>query len=190
MYRKYLSYNIRQDLIAKELDVYENSSIEEKKLKFYPLKISNSFIDRLFNNYYTEEYTEHFYDADPKFNIEEYNKAYRYKYRFSSIPENQISKYREAYLSCIKQRDEFENTRLTTCLWIEVFGDGIWHLTQEEVDKIAKRNLKWTKRTSCSPKGRLFWAKKDDYILIYYYGRDFNEVDFWWVLKRRKKKIK
>lgn len=153
--------NIRQDLIEEELyfpDTEESSELM-RGLKFKPLKPSNKFIQRLFNNYYVEEFTEHYYDASPS--------------------------------RCITDDvEEYEEERLRFCTWIEVYGKGIWKASQRWVDNTAKQNLVWTKRNGQSYNGRLFWVQRDEFILIYYYGRDFNEMDFWWVLKKRKRSLR
>ena len=67
--------NIRQDLIQKELEKGCTNG-----LTFRKLKPSNRFIDKLFNNYYVTEHTEHFYDSEPKYNDEEFNMYMDYDY--------------------------------------------------------------------------------------------------------------
>lgn len=59
-------------------------------------------------------------------------------------------------------------------------------MTQSSVDKIAKRIMKSIKRAPVSYNNRLFISKKDDYIYIYYFGRDYNQVDYWWVMQQKK----
>ena len=39
-----------------------------------------------------------------------------------------------------------------------------------------------------SIKKRLYYSRKDEYILIYFYGRDLWYSDFWFIFKRKDKK--
>lgn len=75
--------------------------------------------------------------------------------------------------------------RLTYLVWIEPYGEGIWNMSQATADKVARNSLKYVRKTNVKKDGRLWIAYEDDYIFIYWYGRDFMEVDYWWVMKRR-----
>lgn len=127
---------IRQDLIEKELN-YTNRNYK----KFKP---SNCFIDWLFRHYYTEEFTEHYYDSE----------------------------------------DEFKD-RMTFLTWIEPYGEGIWNMSQSHADNVARDALKYVRSTNVKKDGRLWIAYEDDYIFIYWYGRDFMKMDYWWVMRRK-----
>lgn len=78
--------------------------------------------------------------------------------------------------------------RLTYLVWIEPYGEGIWNMSQATVDKAARNSLKYVRKTNVKKDGRLWIAYEDDYIFIYWYGRDFMEVDYWWVMKRKYKR--
>ena len=67
--------NIREDLIKKELEDTHNRGIT-----FRRLKPSNRFIDWLFNHYYVDEHTEHFYDSEPNYDDEEFKMYMDYEY--------------------------------------------------------------------------------------------------------------
>ena len=75
--------------------------------------------------------------------------------------------------------------RLTYLVWIEPYGEGIWNMSQATADKAARNALKYVRKTNVKKDGRIWIAYEDDYIFIYWYGRDFMEVDYWWVMKRR-----
>lgn len=155
---------IREDLIQKELgrDINEGFTYGYKKL-------SNKFIDWLFRHYYTVEMCENFYDSSPNSdNINWDNLEDRKKYK--------------------ELEREYEQTRLEFCNWQDPWGDGIWNMTQENVDAFSRLYLKYLKKSSISLKGRLFFAQKDDEIRIYWYGRDFDYLDIWWIFKEKGKK--
>lgn len=138
--------DIRQNLIEEEL----NRGFREP-FNFKQLNPTSRFISWLFNHYYTQEFTEHFYDY-------------------------------EGYMrECVGESYD----RLTINNWIEVYGNGIWEQSQKDTDRISRERLKSTKRISISYKGRLFWAKEEDCIYIYYYGRDYAYKDYWWIMKRK-----
>ena len=71
--------------------------------------------------------------------------------------------------------------------WIEVYSNGVWGISQKDVDKISKEHLKNIKRCGVSYNGRLYIAEKEDSIFIYYYGRDFALVDYLWIFKRKER---
>lgn len=108
-------------------------------------KLSNSFIDWLFNHYYTVEFSIHYFDM---------------------IDENTG-----------KHRLDFRN-------WIDPYGKGIWHMSQKSVDKMSKKMLKDIRKRSICKRERVYVAEKDDYVLIYWYGRDVFEEDYWWVFRK------
>lgn len=69
--------------------------------------------------------------------------------------------------------------------WIDPYSEGIWGMSQSDVDKISRQHLKNTKKCGISYNDRLYIAKKDNQIFIYYYGRDFAQVDYWWIFEKR-----
>lgn len=178
---------IRNDLIEKEL---HGNGTED--LTFRRLKPSNKFIDWLFRHYFARELTERFYDSELDYDDEEFNmymdylyvhkqkEDYRYSKKLHTIKELEV-----AYKSILKQQEEYEEHRLNFINWIEPYFDGNWGMTQSSVDKIAKRIMKSIKRAPVSYNNRLFISEKDDYIYIYYFGRDYNQVDYWWVMQRK-----
>lgn len=204
--------NIRQDLIQKELERGCTNS-----LTFRKLKPSNRFIDKLFNHYYVVEHTEHFYDSEPEYDDEEFNMYMDYDYihhridpvsgtaffntilnseeivkeqenfRFSK-EEHTMEELKQAYDKIIQQRKDYESHRIEFNNWIEPYSEGIWRMFQKDVDKISREHLEDTKKCSASYNGRLYIAEDEDSIFIYYYGRDFAMVDYWWIFKRRRRK--
>ena len=200
--------NIRQDLIQKELYWTYRDELTYRKLK-----PSNRFINKLFNHYYVVEHTEHFYDSEPEYDDEEFNMYMDYDYihhrinpasgtalfntilnseeiakeqgnfRFSE-EEYTMEELKQAYDKITQQRKDYESRRIEFNNWIEVYSDGIWGMSQKDVDKISREHLKSIKRCGVSYNGRLYIAEKEDSIFIYFYGRDFALVDYWWIFKR------
>lgn len=200
--------NIRTDLIEKAL--HTNGT---EDLVFRQLKPSNRFINWLFRHYFVREFTEHFYDSEPDYDEEEFNMYMDYLYmhkqikpfgtsllktilnideikekqddfRYSQNPHS-IEELETAYKNILKQREEYKEYKLVFNNWIEPYFDGNWGMTQSYVDDIARRTINSIKRTAISYNGRLFISEKDDFIYIYYYGRDYKEVDYWWVMQRK-----
>lgn len=204
--------NIRQDLIQKELERGCTN-----RLTFRKLKPSNRFIDKLFNHYYVVEHTEHFYDSESEYDDEEFNMYMDYDYihhridpvsgtaffntilnsekivkeqeglRFSK-EEHTMEELKQAYDKITQQRKDYESHRIEFNNWIEPYSEGIWRMSQKDVDKISREHLEDTKKCSASYNGRLYIAEDEDSIFIYYYGRDFAMVDYWWIFKRRRRK--
>lgn len=201
--------NIREDLIKKELEDARNQGIT-----FRRLKPSNRFIDWLFNHYYVDEHTEHFYDSEPNYDDEEFKMYMDYEYIHKRINSksatsvfntilhmDEIAEQKEnfryseevhtveeleaAYKKIIKQREDYKPRKLEVNNWVEVYIDGNWGMSQKTVDRIARNHLESTKKCSVGYNGRLFIAEKDDIIFIYYYGRDFAEIDYWWIFKKK-----
>lgn len=71
--------------------------------------------------------------------------------------------------------------------WIEVYSNGVWGMSQKDVDKISREHLKNIKRCGVSYNGRLYIAEKEDSIFIYYDGRDFALVDYLWIFNRKER---
>lgn len=201
--------NIREDLIKKELEDTHNRGIT-----FRRLKPSNRFIDWLFNHYYVDEHTEHFYDSEPNYDDEEFKMYMDYEYIHERInsksatsvfntilhmdeiaeqkenfryseKEHTMEELEAAYKKIIKQREDYAPRKLEVNNWVEVYIDGNWGMSQKTVDRIARNHLESTKRCSVGYNGRLFIAEKDDIIFIYYYGRDFAEIDYWWIFRKK-----
>ena len=112
---------IRPDLIAKELSSAENRFL----CKFHEQKITKRFLDKLFNQYFVQEYTIHFYDSEP-----EYPKNHPYDDPWLKTSEGRVFDR--------KLWRDYEERRMTFNNWIDVFGNGIWGLAQKETDKIKK----------------------------------------------------
>lgn len=164
---------IRPDLIAKELSSAENRFL----CKFHEQKITKRFLDKLFNQYFVQEYTIHFYDSEP-----EYPKNHPYDDPWLKTSEGRVFDR--------KLWRDYEERRMTFNNWIDVFGNGIWGLAQKETDKIAKDSLKDIRKWPISKKGRFFLAEKGDFLYLYCYGRDFKGEDYWFVLQKRNSKNK
>lgn len=91
-----------------------------------------------------------------------------------------VVEHTEHFYDSVSHGIEFNN-------WIEVYSNGVWGMSQKDVDKISKEHLKNIKRCVVSYNGRLYIAEKEDSIFIYYYGRDFALVDYLWIFKRKER---
>ena len=155
---------VRQDLIDEELNRIPNRT-------FKKLKLSNRFIDWLFRHYYTVEMLEKFYDSEPDLPSEWEND--------NNCWEN------PDFLKVWRQlKEEYEPKRLEFNNWFDPYGEGIWNMSQNRVDELSKKALYVVRSKPVKKDGRLWIAYEDDYIFIYWYGRDFMEIDYWWVMKR------
>lgn len=206
--------DIRTDLIQKE---FEKGCTQG--LIFRRLKPSNRFIDWLFRHYYVHEHTEHFYDSEPDFDDEEFNMYLDYEFIHKRInpnsgtavfktilhmddiaekkedfryseEEHTFEELEQAYKKITKQIEEYKSHKIEFNNWIEPYFKGNWGMSQITVDRIARRHLESTKKCSVSYNGRLFITEKEDSIFIYYYGRDFAELDYWWIFKKKPTKKK
>ena len=84
---------------------------------------------------------------------------------------------------------DYENARIGFCNWQEPYFKGNWGMSQNTVDENAKRTLLYIKKYfPTSIKERLYYSQNDDLFLIYFYGRDLWDIDFWFIFKRKKNK--
>lgn len=191
---------------------YINKELEKDGMPYKKFKLSNKIIDWLFNQYYCEEMCENFYDSEPDFEDELYNMYLDYKdtilmtgltfwkvmsrqddlqrtHRFSE-QEHTIEELREAYLKVNQMYADYEPIRLKILNWQEPYFKGNWGYSQCFVDSVAKETLKSIQKINVKRDGRLFWAKQDDQIRIYFYGRDFGMIDYWFIFTKRDRRIK
>ena len=149
--------NIRKDLIAKELEKVREPV--EWKVAKCP---SNRFMDWLYRHYYVDEFAEMWYDDEPENITDEMSDSERYRVL----------------------RDN-EERRMTFNNWIDLMGEGIWVMSQHEVDKKKKRLMKSLRGRPVKKKGRIYMGKGKNSYYIYWYGRDFEGLDMWWSMKKR-----
>lgn len=196
---------VNKELIKEEL--------EKDGFKYKKLKLSNKFIDRLFNHYYCKEMCQNFYDSEPEFEDEElYNMYLDYQdtirltgltiFKFLDIAGNEIPRVKfseeehtkeelkEAYFKVQQMYKDYEDTRIRFCNWQEPFFKGNWGYTQEYVDDLAKDKLKEIQKMSIKRNGRIYWTETDDQIRIYFYSRDFEEADYWFIFLKRHRRLK
>jgi hypothetical protein len=191
--------NIRKDLIEKELERDINNGYI-----YHKFNLHNKFIDKLLNHYYCVEMCENWYDSEP--NVDEYisDMAYMYEdgiddviYTKEYIKEKYNINYtiEEAKKCSIEYNriyKEYNNSegRLTFNNWQDPCGEGIWGMSQKQVDKIVYNIFKSIQKFKVSKKDRLYISYKNDEIRIYFYGRDFNELDYWFIFKKRDRRVK
>ena len=111
---------------------------------------------------------------------EKYNKEYT------------IEEAKKCNIKSNKIYEEYKNSerRLNFNNWQDPYREGIWGMSQERVDKLARDTFKSIQRFNVSKKDRLYISYKDDEIRIYFYGRDFDELDYWFVFKKRDRRVK
>ena len=103
---------------------------------------------------------------------------------------------KQAYDKIRKQQEDYEPTRIKVNNWVEIHTEGNWGATQKQVDSLAKQCMiavkKADKQEGIDNTDR-FWIKdakyvdlntKEEfkYLLVYYYGRDYKQVDYVWSL--------
>lgn len=197
--------NIRKDLIEQELE-----RDTKRGYIYHKFNLLNKFIDKLLNYYYCVEMCENWYDSEP--NIDESISDMAYMYEDCTEEEindkdNHFTKYyikekynkeytREEAKRCYEIEkqlyEEYKNSerRLTFNNWQDPYREGIWGMSQKEVDKLAYDTFKSIQKFNVSKKDRLYISYKDDEIRIYFYGRDFDELDYWFVFKKKDRRIK
>ena len=62
-------------------------------------------------------------------------------------------------------------------------------MSQKYVDSLGKSVLENIRNFPKTIKDRVYIAEKDDQIRIYFYGRDFWKKDYWFIFKKRKRRL-
>lgn len=167
--------NIRKDLIEGELS---NNYID----KFRTLKLSNRFMDNLFNKYYCHELCINWYDSEPDIDENLFDEYFEYAY--------EDGHNKQAFIEVKRQIEDYRNSedRLTHNTWQDPYCRGIWGMSQKQVDSMSRRILKYEiKRSEVSSRDRLYIGKKDNQIRIYWYGRDVVYCDYWFIFLRKRR---
>ena len=153
-------------------------------------KPSNRFLDRLFNHWYLHEMVESFYDSEPEYDKDTYNKYYKYWSDYENIPKEERTEYKKCYDEILKNREDYDTKRIAYLTWQEPIAEGIWGMTQERCDNVARRVLERLRRFPDKLKGRFFVSRCEyngkKMIRIYFYGRDLWERDYWFIFMKRK----
>ncbi len=178
---------------------------------------TNAEIDILFKDYKCLWFIENFYDNEPDYNEEEFLMYMDYVRRNHILGERltgtgffeailmQGDKERQTKGHYAKQehteeeeeaafdkkrklRKDFEKKRIYFNNWVEMHEEGNWEPTQEAVENIAKISMQEVKKSPVHKRDRFWILKQDDKIRIYYYGRDYLEVDYIWSFEKSKKR--
>ena len=153
---------------------------------------SRSFVQRLFNNYFCEEMDEIFYDSEPELDEEEFHMYLDYSCPEAGYKRCKLKhtdeELREAFEKVREVYEKYEQQRLTFNNWVDPSFAGCWGFSQDHVDSWAKECMSSVKKTKPGYKGRMFMWQKDNYIYVYYFGRDIRGVDYWWCLEKRARK--
>lgn len=168
---------------------------KSRGLVYKPIKLSKRFVRWLFNHYYCDEMLECFYDSEPHINDEVFKMYIDYT---CPDPDHTYSRFehtedelRDAFVEAEHAYREYEPQRLSFNNWVEVYGDGIWYMSQKTVDSCAREFLLSTKKCEASYHGRLFMAEHDGMISLYYFGRDTNfRADYHWTFQKRARRLR
>ena len=145
---------------------------------------TNRIIDKLFQDYYCEEFMENYYDSEPKYDDEEFKMYMDYIVKHNTDDEvtgtgmfNALSymiddeqkkkkRYAEkehtakeikaAYEKIRKQQEDYNEKRIRFNNWQEPYFKGNWGYTQKRVDSIAKKQLKTILKSDIPIKDRLW----------------------------------
>ena len=177
----YLSWqkNVDKDLINAELNRCRDRRGCSPVKK---VKLSNRFISWLFNKYDLVEFTIHFYDGEPEFNYDEDYDGWDYKPpSYTNIEWYNLQRDHEYY-------------RIKQCFYIDVFGAGIWGLSDKDNKEIVVDALKSFRSLPDSKADRVYvydsYKNNNEFINIYCYGRDIEGADYWLTMKKKPVKKK
>jgi hypothetical protein len=158
-------------------------------------KLSNKFIDRLFNHYYVKGLITNFYDSEPdNIDSETCQKYFAYEYDISNEITEKCTK-EELYNAWHKAKQlykEYEPKRLRQCSWQDLTCKGEWGLTQKGVDKTTKDCIDIVKKKFPKTlKDRLYISELNkNTIMMYFYGRDIWHEDYLITFVKRKRRNK
>ena len=155
--------------ISKELIDKELKRDRENGFVFTYKKLSNKFLDWIFNHYYCVEQCINSYDSEP-LDYDEWEELQK--------TSEGRSKLDEVY------RD-YEKERIKFCNWQEPTCKGNCGMTQADVDKWAKDSLKSIRNILDKKRDRIYYSQKDDEIRIFVYSRDIEQQDIWFIFKKR-----
>ena len=177
----YLSWqkNVDKDLINAELnrcrEGMECSSVRK-------VKLSNRFISWLFNKYELVEFTVYFYESVPEFYYGGDNCNWDYK------PPSYTN------MELYKLWRDHEYKRIRFCNFTDVFGPGIWGLSDKDNKELVINNLKSFRSLPDSKADRVYvydsYKNNNEFINIYCYGRDIEGADYWLIMKKKPVKKK
>ena len=160
-------------LIAKEEKRFPNI---EKLISLLDSSNPIKSIEELFENYNVQETTQHWYDGSPRFN--------------DGTIKCDLCEDKKCNNCEVWEKWNKSEKQLSFNNWIDVYGPDIWGMSQEECDEQAKEIL--TKALSKKENlDRLFFVNNTidtiEYYSIFYYNRDREYFDWWFVFKRKEK---
>lgn len=161
------------DQMKRLKDEYLNEITPKEKdlvLKVTPItSLDVTDVVTMFDSAKLCEMLENFYDSEPDikdedsswyFNTDEGQKAYK------------------------KLCDEYEPQRLEYNNWIEVYGEGVWFMSQREVDAAAKDKLSYIMHHITDADGEprfyeyIYTHKHRTYTRYIYFGRDMQDLRY------------
>lgn len=162
--------DIDKELIEQESHRFDTKTIKRWLKPLIDCDIVKSLED-LLKDYNLHEFTIHWYDSSPKF-------------------DNISCDLCEKDISCseckIWKEWNFSKEQLSFNNWIDVEGPGIWGMTQEECNNRAKEDLEKICEDEDFPIRTFYYQPSDkDYFHIFYYNRDREHCDYWFVFKKK-----
>lgn len=155
-------------LIEKEKHRFDNKFI---KRDLFPIETCPMTYQDVLQKYDLYEHTEHWYDSGVD----------RYEEGECKNCENDCQKCKKY------QTWDKSEAQLSFNNWIDVWGPGIWGMTQRECNNMVRELFENTilKDPECNE--RLFWYQplEKEYFHIFYYNRDKKYKDWWFVFKMR-----
>jgi hypothetical protein len=162
--------DIDKELIERESHRFDTKNEKHWLKPLIDCDIVKSLED-LLENYNIHEFTTHWYDSSPKF-------------------DNISCDLCKRDISCSKckiwKEWNFSKEQLSFNNWIDVEGPGIWDDTQETANKRIEEifnEILYDKEFKI--RAYYYQPPEDKYFHIFYYNRDREHFDYWFVFKRK-----
>ena len=101
-----------------------------------------------------------------------------------------LEELKSAHDKVVQMYKDYEMTRINFNNRQELYFKGNWGMSQRFIDSYGRSILKHIRNFPKSIRNRLYVAKKEDQIRIYFYGRDFLGMDYWFIFRERKRRLK
>ncbi len=201
--------------VSEKLIDEELKNDEGRGFNYAYKKLSKRFIEKLFNHWYIHELCENFYDSEPDFDEEEFNMYMDYQNfheltgltfwkLVTNMEEIKEKKEKLKYSKQLHTKEElkaahdkvvqlykdYEQKRINFNNWQEPYFKGNWDMSQEYVDSYGREILNRIRNFPRTIKDRLYFSESDDQIRIYFYSRDFWKVDYWFIFRKRKRRLR
>ncbi len=169
-----------------------------------PFNPTKQNIRDIFKKYYVVEFIEEFYDSEPHYKDEDEHELHRMSWDYKDLlASNKTTNFCPADLKYCKQPHslkelkaahryvsqqiaKFQPKRLAFNNWFDVYGEGMWGMSQVEADKMASDTMEELRQVSVHRHNRWWMIKEGNgRLIIFYYGRDWRDADYIWYLEDR-----